>query len=400
MTRPQGLFRQFPRAVQLLLALSLLRAVSFFALLPFLPIYLHDVLTMGAEGIGYTLGLSMLGGTLMSVYGGYLADKFDKLRFMVGLNALIGVLYLAFLPLHWAFPIIVVLLLVNTGASSLNVVGNALLSEYLPQETRAKAFSLRYALQNIGAAIGPFLGAWLVRYDQDAPFIIAAVLTFLTSGMLLAFRGAFRASAIDAPPPEAPIGFGQSLKAMRGDRRLVLFTLGGICSMVVYGPLLTYLAQYLIVVKSAAIAYETVAWVSAANAAVVISLQYIVGTWIKEEKLLQWVTLGSAAFILGLLGLSMSTEMGVWVAAIVVFTLGEIIIAPAEFMFIDMIAPKNLRGIYFGAQNMVYIGVTIGPILCGFLLKHAPSSAVFYAMMGMAALGWLFYYAGCRRAAT
>lgn len=142
--------------------------------------------------------------------------------------------------------------------------------------------------------------------------------------------------------------------------------------------------------------YETIAWVSAANAVAVISLQYIVGTWIKEARLLLWITLGSGALVLGLLGLSISTALGIWIVAILIFTLGEIILAPAEFMLIDMIAPKNLRGSYFGAQNMVYLGVTIGPIVCGLLLNHTQPAIMFYVMIGITILGWFLYYLGFR----
>ena len=391
-----GLFQQFPNSVRMLLVLSMVRAVSFFALLPFLPIYLHNEFGIGMEGVGYVLGLCMLGGTLMSVYGGYMVDRFDKLRFMVVLNIVLGALFFVLVPLHSKPAIFLILLLVNIGMSWMNVVGNVMLADLLPPDMRAKAVSLRYALQNIGAAVGPFLGVALMRYDQGAPFFLAAILTLLSAALLLIFRAAFSSSSRESEPRQAPVGFGETLITMRRDRRLVLFTLGGICSMAAYGPLLTYLTQYLIVVQATTNVYETIAWVSAANAVAVISLQYIVGTWIKEARLLLWITLGSGALVLGLLGLSISTALGIWIVAILIFTLGEIILAPAEFMLIDMIAPKNLRGSYFGAQNMVYLGVTIGPIVCGLLLNHAQPAIMFYVMIGITILGWFLYYLGFR----
>ncbi|MNG23403.1 hypothetical protein D3C84_1080020 [compost metagenome] len=49
-------------------------------------------------------------------------------------------------------------------------------------------------------------------------------------------------------------------------------------------------------------------------------------------------------------------------------------------------------------QNLVYMGVAIGPIVCGIALKHAMPGAMFYALISMTLIGLLFYYVGCRRA--
>ncbi|EPA92891.1 MFS transporter [Pseudomonas umsongensis] len=388
---------EFPLSVKILLTLSLARSVSFFALLPFLPIYLHEVLGFDIEQIGYLLGLCLLVGTISSVYGGYLADKINKVKLLIALDLGLLLLYLVLPPTQNTIVFLVLLVLLNTASATITVVGNALLSEQLPQEIRAKAYSLRYALQNIGAAIGPFLGAWAVRYVFNAPFWIAAAFTLLILLLLLFFRNVFTPVTPAAPADAERMKFAGTLAVLRGDQRLLLFTLGGIFSMAVYGPLLTYLSQYLIVVVTASVAYETVAYLSAANAVVVISLQYLFGSWIKEEKLLAWVSLGSAAFVVGLIGLSLSQELWIWVIAIIIFTIGEIIIVPAEYMFIDKIAPNHLRGIYFGMQNLVYMGVAIGPIVCGIALKHAMPGAMFYALISMTLVGLLFYYIGCRR---
>lgn len=49
-----------------------------------------------------------------------------------------------------------------------------------------------------------------------------------------------------------------------------------------------------------------------------------------------------------------------------VFTTGEIIVIPAEYMFIDLIAPEHLRGVYYGAQNLSNLGAALGPVMVGF----------------------------------
>jgi MFS family permease len=400
-----ALVRELPIAVRILLLCAMARSVSFFGILAYLPIYLNDSLDMNGATVGYVLGVCLLVGTMVSVYGGYLADRFVKVHFMIVLDVVLTVLYAALPMVGSPLLVVGILLVANTASSSMSVTANALLADLLPSENRAKVFSLRYSLQNIGAAVGPFLGVWTVQAGTGGPFLLAAGVIFAALLPLVIYRRLF--TATDAPEnrpadaaasDEESMNFREVLRVMRADRRLGLFTLGGILSIVVYGPLLTYMSQYLVLVESRDSAYRLVAYISAANAIVVISTQYVIGSRLKEKTLLRWLTWGTGAFVLGLIGMALSTEAWIIVAAIVVFTIGEVIVVPAEYMFIDAIAPSNLRGSYFGAQNLVHIGVAIGPIICGFLLVHASPAAMFAALIALVIAGWWFYVLGCRAA--
>ncbi|MEU8758526.1 MFS transporter [Streptomyces sp. NPDC048659] len=407
------LVRELPTAVRIMLLCAMARSISFFGILAYLPIYLNDSLGMNGANVGYVLGICLLVGTFVSVYGGYLADRFVKVDFMIVLDVLLTLLYGGLPFLDSPVLVIAVLLVANTASSSMSVTANALLADLLPSENRAKVFSLRYSLQNIGAAVGPFLGVWTVKAGTGGPFWLAAGVIFAALLPLVIFRRLFTAgpagakaaaegaegAAASASSDDESMNFREVLRVMRADRRLGLFTLGGILSIVVYGPLLTYMSQYLVLVESRDTAYQLVAYISAANAIVVISTQYVIGSRLKEKTLLRWLTWGTGAFVLGLVGMALSTNVWIIVAAIVVFTIGEVIVVPAEYMFIDNIAPENLRGSYFGAQNLVHVGVAIGPIICGFLLVHASPAAMFAALIALVVLGWWFYVLGCRASA-
>jgi MFS family permease len=394
----KGVLRTFaalPLSVKIVLFSSTARSVSFFALLPFLPIYMHGKLGLDMEQVGYALGLCLGVGTLTSVYGGFLADRFNKVGFVLFLDVALTALYLALPATGTPLVMLLILVLANTATSSIGVTTNALLAELLPSELRTKVFSLRYSLQNIGAVCGPFLGAAAARSDMRGPFWLAAGITFVSLCVLAATRHHFKRTAVEGEG-DKPLNFAQTFKALRSDRRLGLFTMGGILSMVVYGPLLTYLSQYLVVVESPEIAYRTVSYVSAVNAIVVISLQYFIGSRLRDDNLLRWLTWGIAAFVMGLLGLSISTALLPCIIAIAIFTIGEVIVVPAEYTFIDSIAPKHLRGSYFGVQNLIYFGVALGPIMCGVLLDKVAPHVMFYALAAVASASWLFYFLGCR----
>ncbi|MNG28525.1 putative transporter [compost metagenome] len=82
-----------------------------------------------------------------------------------------------------------------------------------------------------------------------------------------------------------------------------------------------------------------------------------------------------------------------------IFTLGEMIIYPAEFLFVDTLAPEELRGSYYGAQNLAALGGALSPVICGFLLLHTPAPTMFYALSALTAMGGSLCFLSGRRVA-
>jgi MFS family permease len=80
--------------------------------------------------------------------------------------------------------------------------------------------------------------------------------------------------------------------------------------------------------------------------------------------------------------------------AVGIFTVGEVIVFPAEYMFIDRIAPEHLRGMYYGAQNLSSLGGALGPVLCGFVLASQPPQFMFYMLAAFIVAGGCFYLMG------
>ncbi|QHF46502.1 hypothetical protein PspS35_22900 [Pseudomonas sp. S35] len=71
------------------------------------------------------------------------------------------------------------------------------------------------------------------------------------------------------------------------------------------------------------------------------------------------ILLATVLFIAGPIGFSQADSLLTWCLAMFVFTLGEMIIYPSEYLFIDTIAPDALRGSYYGAQNLTAVGGTL-----------------------------------------
>ncbi|WP_445178302.1 MFS transporter [Pseudomonas sp. McL0111] len=380
--------------IRRLMIVSLTIVVSRAITSPLLTLFLSQKLGLNQQDVGLLLGIAVFIATLLALYGGYIIDRLEKRRLLIlaMLSSAIGFVLLTFAQNLY---LTTATLVITETASALFLIGSkAILSENLPISQRAKAFSLRYTLTNIGYATGPMLGVVIAGVYPIAPFLIAAA---IAAGSIFLMIG------IPKDGPVAAIGQPQSflktLITLKNDRTLIMFTGGCLLSTVVHGRFTLYLSQYLLVVEDSKRALQTMAALLACNAISVILLQYQIGRFLNREKLRFWIAGGTSLFILGLIGFSIADSLLSWCVAMFIFTLGEMIIYPSEFLFVDTLAPEELRGSYYGAQNLAALGGALSPVICGFLLMHTPAPTMFYALSALTAMGGFLCFMSGRRVA-
>lgn len=374
---------------------SLTIVISRALISPLLTLFLSNKLGLDPQDVGLLLGIAVFSATLLSLYGGYIIDRLDKRQLLIltMLSSGVGLLLLAFAQNLY---LVTLVLIISETASALFLIGSkAILSENLPVGQRVKAFSLNYTLTNIGYAIGPMIGVVIAGIQPTAPFIVAGA---IACGSIFLLLGVSRET--DPSPDNQPQSFLNTLKILKNDRTMVLFTLGCLLSTLVHGRFTLYLSQYLLVTHTQQQTLDTMAALLACNAITVILLQYQIGRFLKREHLRRWIAGGTALFIGGLIGFSMADNLTGWCVAMFIFTLGEMIIYPADFLFVDTLAPEELRGSYYGAQNLAALGGALSPVMCGFLLMHTPAPSMFYALSALAALGGYLCVVSGRRVKT
>ncbi|POG06140.1 MFS transporter [Pseudomonas putida] len=385
----------YPASVRLLLATTFTLTVARALTLPYLVVYLADNFQLSVGQIGLLIGGALIVASLLSLYGGHLVDTVRNHTLVSASTLVFALAFVAAIAGRSVWLFFTCLVLINLALAVVDIAAKAGFCALLPVEQRAEVFAIKYTLSNVGYAVGPLLGVAMLELDDHLPFI-ASALTGL--GMCLAYwrlgdRG-LQASAQEQPG----VGFSQVALGLARDRRLVCFTLGGVLSAVVFGQFTAYLSQYLVVTSSASEAARLVGYLVTTNAVTVIALQYLIGRRIARQQLMPWLLAGMALFIAGLLGFAMAGSAVAWCLAMLVFTLGEIIVIPAEYMFIDLIAPEHLRGVYYGAQNLSNLGAALGPVLAGFALGRWWPGVIFYLLVMSVILAGVFYWLGTRRA--
>jgi len=359
---------------------------------PLLTLFLSTRLGLNQQDVGLLMGIAVFLATLLGLYGGYIIDRLEKRKLLIlaMLSSSIGFTLLTFASNVY---LTTLTLVITETASALFLIGSkAIISENLPIGQRAKVFSLRYTLTNIGYATGPMLGVLIAGQLPLAPFFIAAA---IACGSVFLMIG--------IPPTVAdnqnqPRSFLDTLATLKNDRTLILFTGGSLLSTIVHGRYTLYLSQFLLVTHTSEQALKILSAVLACNAITVILMQYQIGRFLKREQLPYWICLGTALFALGLFGFSFAQTTLAWCAAMFVFTLGEMIIYPAEYLFVDTIAPEHLRGSYLGAQNLAAFGGAMSPVICGYLLINSPAPTMFYVLAGLTAAGGTLCFLAGRNA--
>lgn len=383
--------KNYPTTINLLLSASLILTLARAITLPYLVIYLSGSFSLSVADIGLVVGSTLIIGSLLSLYGGFLVDKMSSYRLILGFS---GVFTLGFLGTFlardlWLF--YSCLVLINLAYAVIDIAVKSGFGSLLPVTDRSEVFSIKYTLTNIGYAVGPFLGAAMAKLDISLPFLLSAG---LGAGFFIIYFVWGNRDLNVTDEAQQPVPFLAVGKLLLQDYRLVCFTLGGLLSAVVFGQFSAYLSQYLVVIATPESTYQIISTVVATNALMVISLQYAIGRRISHRHLNLWLAAGLGMFMMGLAGFAQSTSILLWVISMAIFTVGEIIVFPVEYMFIDRIAPDNLRGMYYGAQNLSNLGAALGPVLCGVVLATQPPHYIFYMLALFIVAGGMFYILG------
>lgn len=379
------------RSTLALLASSLLLTIGRGATLPFMTIYLNRQYGMTVDAVGYALSIALTIGVFFSLGFGILADKFDKKRYMV-IAITCFIIGFSAIPLsHNVVLVVALFAMINCAYSVFSTVLKAYFSDTLTPSAKAKIFSLNYTVLNIGWTVGPPLGTLLVMQSANLPFWLAAA----CAAFPLVFIQLYVQRIPVTPAGEESVAWSPSV--LLRDKALLWFTLSGFLAAFVAGSFASCISQYVMSVANNSFAEKVVAVVLSVNAAMVVSLQYALGRRLTARNIQPLMATGTLCFVIGLVGFMLAgSNLWFWGMASAIFTIGEIIYAPGEYMLIDNIAPAGMKASYFSAQALGWLGAALNPLATGVILTTLPGWSLFVIMMVVIVLAWLMMLLGMR----
>jgi MFS family permease len=382
--------RGLPRAFWLLWLGTIINRVGSFVV-PFLALYLTNERKLPVEEAGAIVAVFGAGTLFGGPMGGYFADRFGRRRTLVvamvlGAAAMLN-LGFARAPLHIAAAALVLGLLCDTHRPALM----AMIADVVPPEDRTKAFGLLYWAANLGFSIAPVVAGlasgggfvWLFVGDAATTVACAALI-----GTFVAETGVRRTKTTERVDYVAPYRDATFVALLVSLFLVALVFHQGFVSLPID-------------MGRHGISPRTFGVLIAINGVMIVTIQPLLLGIIGRARRERAVALGVLLTGFGFAANAFAHTPLTYVAAIAVWTFGEIVMTPVVPVIISDRAPPTLRGSYQGAQQMAFgASMLFAPIVGTFTLAHYGANALWGGCAVIGVVSAVGHYFAARALAT
>jgi MFS family permease len=362
---------------------------------PFLTIYMRERLAVPLTTITLLFTLNAVAGLAAMSIAGPAVDRFGR-RFAMIIGLVASGLILLAMSAAQTLPVWALLMLVQGLFNPFYRVGSdAMVADLIPPARRAGAYALLRMINNLGIAVGPAIGGFVIGVSYGLAFYIAAAANLLFVTLIVLFvretlpsrtaspvhgSGADDGSQVEAPKREG--GYGPVLR----DRPFV-----ALCGVFVLATMPAAIMMMLLAVyakENFGVPESQYGFIMATNAAMVVLFQYAVTRRSQAYPPLQVLALGAFFYAIGAGSVALAGGFwGFWLS-MVILTIGELLIAPTGTAVAANLAPPDMRGRYMGLYGITWgVAFGIGPVIAGYLNDNVAPRAmwIFALVVGLAA---------------
>lgn len=360
-----------------------LNGIAMMMLMPFFALYLKDKVDSLLE-VGIIMALSPIAASFGSLIGGRIADIYGRKPIMIFSMASNAVLMLGFLFIDGFIPYAILSICLGLCNSLFHPAASAMVADVTEPEKRTEAYGLLRMGHNIGAAIGPIIGASVALLSKNVIFIIASSsMLFYAMLVLLLIKETMPKGAIKQMNEEE--GPRQSVwKVVFQDKILLIYLLAGIVISMGFSQTEGMLPLHFDnEMKGIFGTNNPFPYLMAVNGLLVVLFQFQISKWATDKPVGKTMLYGAWLFGIGLLaigwlpkwfggaGTNATVVLVTLLIVYAIYTLGEMVMSPVQMTFVANLAPEHLRGTYMGAASLQWItGNAFGPLLGGILLDR------------------------------
>ncbi|MCI0518890.1 MAG: MFS transporter [Chloroflexi bacterium] len=384
------IYHEFPRKFWVVVLVSFIDHIGGTLLFPFFSLYITQKFGVGMTQAGMILGLFSIFGLFGQMIGGALTDKFGRRKLILfGLVfsalstlALGSVNSFALLP-----PLAMVIGLLSDVAGPAH---NAMIADILPENKRQEGFGILRVVANMSWIIGPTIGGFVADRSFFALFVIDAVISCIVAVLFYLLmpetKPARRAGQAHESMWQTFKGYG---KVVRDGAFMAFLTAGMLMGLVyqqMYNSLSVYLRDY------HGITPQGYGFLLTSSAVTVIFFQFWVTRKVKNRPPFLMMALGVLFYMVGFSMFGIVAWYWLFVSAVVIITIGEMIIMPVTSALAANFAPEEMRGRYMAVFGLTWmIPATIGPGAAGVILDNFDPNLLWYiggALCGVSAVSF------------
>ncbi len=373
---------KFPRAFWVANFVELLERASYYAVFIAITLYLSDVVGFTDIEAGWVAGIFAAGLYFLPTFSGAYADKIGFRNAVIIAFALltIGYFFLGFLP--YKATVVPALILVMLGGSFIKSIITGTVAKESNEANRAKAYSIFYAMVNVGAFLGKTI-AYPVRMELGVLYInyYAAALTFLALIIVLLF---YKSSHVAGQGKSVKEIWDGLLNLLKRGRLIVLIIIVTGFWMIQH-QLYASMPKYIIRTVGENAAPE---WYANVNPLVVVVTVIFITHIMRKVAAVKSMTIGMFLMPVSAFAMSMgpwlenisgnSISFGIFslhpiavmmIVGIVIQALAETFISPRFLEYFSLQAPKGEEGMYLGFSHLhSFLANLLGFISSGYLL--------------------------------
>jgi MFS family permease len=386
------LFNEYPRQFWILVAAMFIDRLGGALLFPFFSLYITKKFNVGMTEVGILFGVFAGTGLISSLMGGALTDRMGRkgiLIFGLVMSALSAVL----MGLMDSFvPFIIVTVVVGLLADVGFPAQQAMVADLLTDEKRAQGFGILRVVANLAVTFGPMIGGLLAARSYLLLFIIDAITSMITAGVVyFALQETRAAPKEDAPQETIGQTFAGYFRVLK-DSAFTWFIVASMLMVLVYMQMNTTLGVYLRDVHG--ISEQAYGYILSLNAAMVVLFQFPITRRIVRYRPMSVMVVGTLLYAIGFGMYGFVSLYIFFLLAMAIITIGEMLVSPVSQAIVARLAPEDMRGRYMATYGFSWvIPSAIGPLLAGLTMDYIDPRWVWYAagLLGVIAAGAYYY---------
>jgi MFS family permease len=383
LNRIQDIYHEFPRRFWVIVAVSFIDRIGHTILWPFFSLYITQKFNVGMTQAGIVLGTFSAFGMIGSMIGGGLTDKFGRKSIILGgliFSALSTLLLGSASEYSMLIPLAVVIGLLSRVSGPAH---QAMIADILPDDKRQEGFGIMRVVGNMSWIIGPIIGGFVANRSYFMLFVLDAVISCLVA--ILIFIKIPETKPESSQEPESMLqtftGYGLVIQ----DTAYVAFLLVSMLMLIVYQQMYNSLSVFLR--DTHGMEPQVFGVLMIASPVVVILFQFSTTRLIKDRPAFLMMALGTFFYLIGFGMFGFVATTWLFAIALVIITIGEMIVMPISSALAANFAPEEMRGRYMAVFGLSWgIPSIIGPSAAGLILDNFNPFLLWYVAAAISAV--------------
>jgi len=384
--RLANIYHEYPPAFWTVVVVNFIDRLGGSLIFPFFALYVTKRFNVGMTEVGGLFAVWSVSSFIGGFPGGALTDRLGRKGMIIFslVATSLSSLALGFVNTIGLFFVVGFISGIFTEIGS--PAYQAIVADILPEEKRTQGYGIIRVAFNLAVVFGPVIGGFIATRSYLVLFITDAIISLVAAAVVLFAIAETRPEVRPGAEPETTAeSFGGYLRVLR-DAPFMIFVTISTLAWLVYMNMNTTLGVYLRNVHG--IPESGYGWILSLNAAMVVLFQFPITRRIEKRPPMRMMALGAALLAIGFAMYGFFAAYVMFLAAMAVITLGEMVMVPVSNALIFQFAPQEMRGRYSFVYGLSWgISFAAGPVLAGLIMDNLDPNWLWYAcgLLGLAA---------------